>query len=182
MGTNSSKLDDLFELREVLSKGLGGKIAVIICDGRFGHDAMISADLFVLLLGLKSLMVHVLGVHLVLGLEQSAFGGINKMVYRHSLTWKKVTGLKHISFVFDFCLVQSRCRAQGLFAILIGCTPEYIKELTGCSVKASGFCCVGKYTRPKEELHFLHHTMTKLVVPLQQSFWKMNLRDSGVEC
>ena len=56
MGTNSSKLDDLFELREVLSKGLGDKIAVIICDGMFGHDVMISVDLFVLLLGLKSLM------------------------------------------------------------------------------------------------------------------------------
>ena len=56
MGTNSSKLDDLFELGEVLSKGLGGKATAIICDKGLRHNTMIPAELFILLLGLKSLM------------------------------------------------------------------------------------------------------------------------------
>ena len=56
VGTNSSKLDDLFELGEVLSKGLGGKAAAIICDERLGHNTMIPAEHFILLLSSKSLM------------------------------------------------------------------------------------------------------------------------------
>ena len=135
VGTNSSKLDDLFELGEVLSKGLGGKAAAIICDKGLRYNTMIPTELFIL-------------------------------------------------------FVQSRCRVKGLFAILTSCTPGYFKELAGCSVKASGFLCVGKYTRSKEELHFLHPTMTKSVEPLQQSFRRrcvihvgnMNLRNSGVKC
>ena len=56
MGTNSSKLDDLFELREVLSKGLGGKATTIISNKGLGHNTMIPTELFILFLGLKSLM------------------------------------------------------------------------------------------------------------------------------
>ena len=56
MGTNSSKLDDLFELREVMSKGLGGKANTIVCDTGLGYNTMVSTELFILFFGLKSLM------------------------------------------------------------------------------------------------------------------------------
>ena len=120
--------------------------------------------------------VHILGVCLSPELEQSAFGRTDKVVYRHRLTWKKVARLEHTSSVLDYCLVQSRCRVQGLFAILTSCTPGHLKELVDCSVEASRFLSAGKYTRPEEELHFLHSTMTKPVVSLQQLFLR------SVEC
>ena len=56
MGTNSSKLDDLFELEEVLSKGLGGKAIIIICNKGLGYNTMNPTELFILFFGLKSLM------------------------------------------------------------------------------------------------------------------------------
>ena len=56
VGTNSSKLDDLFELGEVLTKGLGGKATVIVCNKGLGYNTMIPAELFILFFGLKSLM------------------------------------------------------------------------------------------------------------------------------
>ena len=56
MGTNSSKVDDLFELGDVLTKGLGGKATAIVCNEGLGYNAMIPTELFILFLSLKSLM------------------------------------------------------------------------------------------------------------------------------
>ena len=56
VSTNSSKFDDLLELGEVLTKGMGSEATVIICDKRLGHNTMIPAKLFILFLGLKSLV------------------------------------------------------------------------------------------------------------------------------
>ena len=56
MSTNSSKFDDLLELGEVLTKCLGSEATAIVCDKRLGHNTMIPAKLFILFLGLKSLV------------------------------------------------------------------------------------------------------------------------------
>ena len=56
MSTNSSKFDDLFELGEVLNKGLGSEATAIVCDKRLVHNTMIPAKLFILFFGFKTLM------------------------------------------------------------------------------------------------------------------------------
>ena len=56
VSTNSSKFDNLLELGEVLTKGLGSEATAIVCNKGLGYNTMILTELFILFFSLKGLM------------------------------------------------------------------------------------------------------------------------------
>ena len=100
-----------------MHEGVGGEIAVAICDER-----------------LKLLVVHVLGFHVIPGFGQIMCGGTDEVIDMYRLIWSEVTRLMHSSLVLDFCVVLFRCRVIDLFPMLTGCVSEHSQELASYRV------------------------------------------------